>query len=380
MAKSTATVKKLAAVAMTAVTLLFTLFSFAGCSLFGGASDDIAPHLISEQEQEENPIRPIDSATTVVGFKETGRQKQYDELLQIVYSTPAHHARPDFTRASAEVKQVYDTAVKVLNRYIRNDFTDFEKVHAIHDWLAYTVEYDIELLENADSASSNDASFGLKGVFLNKKAVCDGFSKAFMLLCGIEQIQCIRVTGTYDDVSGSQNHAWNKVCIDGVWYNVDVTMDNFHVRIESYSSSTQLNLLNHGYFLLSDEDMQYAFAGRHNPSGKDNPDYPCNVTYDFHSACALGIGDYTMEVTSQAQLNDIFTKIKNSNKKIGKIELKLNFPEYDKSNLARQNAYLSQISEAYGKVANADFRLDAANNTYPYQRYPNGVFVFLIYK
>ena len=65
---------------------------------------------------------------------------------------------------------------------------------------------------------------------------------------------------------------------------------------------------------------------------------------------------------------------------MGKIELKLNFPEYDKSNLARPDAYASYIAAAYKKVSDTDFVLDAENGTYPYQRYPDGVFVFLIYK
>ena len=72
--------------------------------------------------------------------------------------------------------------------------------------------------------------------------------------------------------------------------------------------------------------------------------------------------------------------MKDANGKIGKLELKLDFPEYDKVNLKRPDAYLMQISAAYSKIKDCDYRFDSASGIYPYYRYPQGVFVFLIYK
>ncbi len=348
---------------------------FGGCSLFGNKkSGDILPHLIEEAQKEENPVRPIDGVSTR-GFTTTTLAAQYDELLEIVYKPQSGTGyRPDFTQALPEVKEVYEAAVAVLDRYIRNDFSDYDRVHAIHDYLAYTVTYDFDLLASSN-IDRDDPSFGLAGVFVNHKAVCDGFSKAFLLLCGIEQISCIRVTGSYYAEGEYIDHAWNKVNIRGVWYNVDATMDSWHAKAGKQS----YNLLNHGYFLVSDADMRDPLTGHHVEGDNLPVNYACDTTYPFHKTTALGIGTYSMEITDQASLNDVFTQIKKSKRKIGKAELKLNFTDAEIS-LDRPEAYATQIAEAYKKVSDADFRMDADTATYPYYRYPNGVFVFLIYK
>lgn len=366
-------------VGIVAICLLMTAV-LSGCSLTREKSGELLPHLIPLSQAETDPVRPVDSFAATQGFTASTQKGQAEELLQILYSG----RRPDFSTlpASSPVKRVYDEAVAVLDRYIRNDFTPFERIHAMHDWLAYSIAYDFALAEQGDSANPNHASFGLEGVFLQRTAVCDGFAKAMSLLCGIEGIRCIRITGTYLDEGEEINHAWNKVELDGVWYNVDTTMDNWHVYTDA---STRVDIFNHGYFLVSDAALEDSVTGRHwahesdSDNGINTPNYACPKNYEYHKNERLGIGDHAMEVTDQAALNDIFTRIKKQNGKIGRLELKLAFTDYDESNLSRADAYALQIEEAYKKT-NADFRMDAAKGIYPYQRYPNGVFVFLIYK
>ncbi|MDE6398223.1 MAG: hypothetical protein K2L51_02785 [Clostridiales bacterium] len=353
-----------------------TVFAF-GCGFGHEKSDPVLPHLISENESELYPERPVNAfpATEAVRGTRTERE-QMEYLPEILYNK----RKPDFTGASAKVKQAYDAAVQLLDTYIRNDFTPFERVHAIHDWLTYYVEYDFALAARGDAANGNDPAFGLEGALINRKAVCDGYAKAMRLLCGIEGIPCIRVTGTFTDDDGQAvNHAWNKVCLDGVWYNVDATMDVWHVA----DGKTRFGVINHGYFLVSDDAMSDGVAGRHeiDDDSTANPvNYVCVENYDFHAKTPLGFGEYRMEITSQDELNSVFTYVKKQKGKIGRLELKLNFPEYDKSNLLRANAYVSQISEAYKKVKDRDYAFDPDKGYYPYRRYPNGVFVFLFYR
>ena len=366
------------------LSVLFVLTALFGCNR--GSSPVPKPHLIAYEEMEETPVRPIDSAPTK-GFEGTTLFEQFEELLEMVYAGDGNGwSRPDMTYALPRIEQTYNAAIHILNRYIRNDFTPLERLHAIHDYLAYTVDYDFETLEGSESGvyyEPTTPAFTAEGALVKNKAVCDGFSRAVLLLCGIEGIRCIRVTGAYDDGYQSVNHAWNKVYLvdedagKSGWYNLDVTMDVWHV---SLSDGTRTDILNHGYFLVSDADIRNEVCGRHVPSGNDAVDYECKQTYPFHATQPLGIGDYTMEITSQAELNAVFSAVKASKRKIGKIELKLNFPEYDKSNLNLAGAYLSQIRAAYKLVRDADFTLNEVSGVYPYQRYPDGVFVFLIYK
>lgn len=126
--------------------------------------------------------------------------------------------------------------------------SDAELVRAIHDAIAegaaYDADYDGTLNQEAD------------GVLLHASGVCDSYSYAFWLLCRMAEIPCIRVAG---DALGP--HSWNKVAIDGTWYNVDVTWDD----AAYYLNGVLTERVFHDYYLVSDETlssdhswMQYA--------------------------------------------------------------------------------------------------------------------------
>lgn len=77
-----------------------------------------------------------------------------------------------------------------------------------------------------------------------EKAVCDGYTHAFDLLCYLSGIDCLKIAGT----ANGGGHAWNKVELDGVWYNVDVTWDDPVVIGGG-------DMLRYDYFLVSDETL-----------------------------------------------------------------------------------------------------------------------------
>ena len=57
--------------------------------------------------------------------------------------------------------------------------------------------------------------------------VCDGYAKAFKMVCDLLEIPCVLVV--------SSTHMWNNVLMDdGDWYNVDVTWDDSNDQQISY--------------------------------------------------------------------------------------------------------------------------------------------------
>ena len=57
---------------------------------------------------------------------------------------------------------------------------------------------------------------------MQNKAVCNGYAEAMALLMTCVGIENQIVTGTADN----ELHAWNQVCLDGNWYQVDATWDD----------------------------------------------------------------------------------------------------------------------------------------------------------
>ncbi|MBO7156709.1 MAG: InlB B-repeat-containing protein, partial [Clostridia bacterium] len=191
-----------------------------------------------------NTTNPLASATTdnvrqtqsvSVNLLPTGSVHSFkiDELAdyvvynseQLVYAVENGY-KPVFGEKNTHAESIYNKARTVLGQIISPEMNEFEKLTAIHDWIALNVTYDTDLLNlsqaNPAGAVSHYRGFYLEGVFEDGKAVCDGISKSFMLMARIEGIEVIRVSGTMQGIG----HAWNKVKINGVWYMVDVTNDD----------------------------------------------------------------------------------------------------------------------------------------------------------
>lgn len=164
--------------------------------------------------------------------------------------------------------QVYTEAKRVLNNIISDDMTDYEKALSIFDWISVKTQYDhTSLKEDESDNPQKNPCYYLEGVFLTGYAVCDGFSKAYSLMCNMIGIDCIRIVGTAKTQSGSGGHAWNKVKIDkdpldnipAKYYLVDITWS------EVAGDSQEIPF--HSYFLLSDNDVKdthFYYNGREN--------------------------------------------------------------------------------------------------------------------
>ena len=179
-------------------------------------------------------------------------------------------------KASSRADFIYKYAKATLNSILSNNMTDYEKALCIHDWLCDNYVYDHYSLES-QSVNMNLTCYYLESIFLdtNKMVVCDGYAKAFSMLCNMEGIDCIRITGT---LSG-QGHAWNKVKIDDIWYIVDVTNTEIKATLAEDGTTKSQEFLAHELFLVSEDDVNYeAFENR-----ARNFENTCDDNYHYYS-------------------------------------------------------------------------------------------------
>lgn len=133
-----------------------------------------------------------------------------------------HMYLPTFPNEGTKAELFYERAKMILRDIITEDMTDYDKVLAIFDYLIDSVTYDHSAADEPNTKSSyKNVCFYLEGVFERGLAVCDGKSKAFVLFCAIEGIECLRDTGK--SKTDGVGHAWNYVNLDGYWYLVDTT-------------------------------------------------------------------------------------------------------------------------------------------------------------
>ena len=210
------------------------------------------------------------------------------------------------TITDSQTQQVYDEAISVLRTICDDEMTEYQKVLAIYDWIITNVQYDTNLyLGNIDSGkeSVDYDGYYLDGVFLHHKAVCDGKAKAFALLCGMEGIRCLRITGDASqpaNPSDKSGHAWNKVFIDidgnGVreWYIVDTTWGD---RTVKYSETVTKENLSYTYFLLRDSDV----SSTHTECDLILPQ--ATTTFDYYQNTIVNSG--ALRITSNEGLGKV---------------------------------------------------------------------------
>lgn len=107
-------------------------------------------------------------------------------------------------------KQEIEKEVSECLAKVPKEAGDYEKILYVYEYIVNTVDYDMEADNNQNIYS----------VFVNKRSVCAGYSKATQYLLERLGVFCTYVTGKTKD---NQSHAWNLVRCEGDYYYVDTT-------------------------------------------------------------------------------------------------------------------------------------------------------------
>ncbi len=100
--------------------------------------------------------------------------------------------------------------------------TDYEKVKYFNNYLTENNEYNTSASGSSVPKGADEALSAICGGTGDEGPVCEGYSRAFKVLCDEAGISCVLTDG---EVSGSA-HMWNCVKIDNSWYAVDVTLND----------------------------------------------------------------------------------------------------------------------------------------------------------
>ncbi len=111
-----------------------------------------------------------------------------------------------------KMRRVLNSKVEALVNEAQKQKSQFEKEKFFNDYICANTEY------VPDERFINTSY----GCLVNKKAICEGYSRAFKLLCNKVGIECDLIVGKAD----GEGHMWNSVNIDGKHSYVDVTWND----------------------------------------------------------------------------------------------------------------------------------------------------------
>jgi hypothetical protein len=136
-------------------------------------------------------------------------------------------------------KQIAAACSEALSAPNFNAMDKFNKELALHDYLVKNVSY-------ASGGDINEIT-SIAGALISRRAICEGYTKAFMLLCDQAGLPCIFVPGKSTPLNGKEGpHSWNMVNIDGIFSHTDVTWD---------STNRGNRDANYDHVNLTDEDI-----------------------------------------------------------------------------------------------------------------------------
>ena len=163
-----------------------------GGDVITGTSDD-----------ETAEITPIYDDSAVVSAYKTGNTDGLDE----------------------KEKTILDEAVKAMSEFYRDDMSEKEAVIAAHDWIVTNLVYDQgELLAVPKKTPDTENPYG---ALVLRQGICMGYTTLFQLFMDMIGIDSQIIHGDGMGVDVWEEHAWNLVEIDGKYYHVDTTWDDF---------------------------------------------------------------------------------------------------------------------------------------------------------
>ncbi|MDR0222444.1 MAG: hypothetical protein LBI38_02770 [Oscillospiraceae bacterium] len=263
-----------------------------------------------EEERDILVLRGINSLVinykTYAGYIEAELVPEYEIYMKV---TDAYKKR-DSSPLSPEEKLVFDKAEEIIKN-IPKSGTTFEKVFAIHEYLADNVEYDY---------SVNDDSFTVYGALIKGSAVCSGYAQSFKMLANMLDVDCIIVTGE----AGGDKHAWNLADYYGEWYHIDATWDD--------QSSTKTRK----YLNVSDDIMKrdHVWNGSNYPAAR-------GMKYNYYR--------YTgKNVSAPAALEDAFDSAYSNGERFFEIVCSYDFKIDDLAFLSKYGGSVSYAIAEYG--------------------------------
>ncbi|MCR5746150.1 MAG: VanZ family protein [Lachnospiraceae bacterium] len=163
--------------------------------------------------------------------------------------------KPEYADPPAAIPPMAKALKTAVTAYVSHcpEGSEYDKALWVHDTLIQNTEYASAVLYYAQTENKShfDYAYTSYGALVSHKAVCAGYARAYQLILNALGIECGYVTGTALNTHGqTEDHAWNYVRLDGIYYFTDVTWDD--PVSEDYGD---LGKVSHDYFCLSTDDM-----------------------------------------------------------------------------------------------------------------------------
>ncbi|MEZ4966693.1 MAG: transglutaminase domain-containing protein [Saprospiraceae bacterium] len=156
--------------------------------------------------------------------------------------------------------------------------TDRDKARAIFTWISEHIAYDCgnrnRLAEEPEEAVHPlyYTQQQLQNILATRRTRCDGYAFLFRLMCRLSGIYATTLEGyarfngeKVNPATAEPNHAWNAACLDGDWYEIDITAASGYCEGGRFRAEQREQ-----YFLMSEELVARTYIPVNDSRRSDN--------------------------------------------------------------------------------------------------------------
>ena len=192
------------------------------------------------------------NATIESSSRDGGTTWTHYVLFMLADLQAAANAEFKSVRADSVTESTIKSKISTLNTNantimgtVASDAPAYDKIVAFNDWLTKNNQYNTSstLSPSVVDREAWECVSALAGRTGESGPVCEGYARAFKVLCDRSGIECVLESGTGYTSSGPEAHMWNLVKVDGKWYNMDVTWNDPSVGTGAVSGNENHNFL-----------------------------------------------------------------------------------------------------------------------------------------
>ena len=149
------------------------------------------------------------------------------------------------TYTDVEIEQLNKKVDEIVNNKLNGITDKREIIKVVHDYIIDNVKYDKDRTDNNIIRYASNTAYG---VLYENYGICSGYADAMALFLNYYNIPNYKVV--------SENHVWNAVNLDGVWYHLDLTWDDPII-------DTGEEVIDHTYFLIDTNQLNTLDSTQH---------------------------------------------------------------------------------------------------------------------
>lgn len=224
-------------------------------------------------------------------------------INKIIVMDPDYDGPAKAVEYTRQQYEILHNRIQEIVGDIPKTFTDLQKFMIIYQRLGSIISYDDELVREDNDRDeeyierNKYAGRNLTNGLIKGKCVCTGYAEILYNCLQAVGIEACKICG--------EKHVWNKVKLDGVWYNVDLTWDCKNITNHKENGLK--------YCLRSDEEFKKGHEQKQGRNIQCDVDYPREeVRKAFAQAFDFRMGKLPLDAEYEtiAEEPNFFDKLK----------------------------------------------------------------------